>query len=206
MNNDRSVFRKEKILKVEVMAGANISSAITEAINLSKSNGLTVSFEFNEIELEVDQNSTLESVYKTWNDKMEKARIEYEKSPEYAAMQQRTEMNRQNAQRNLDQLASAMDTVDFSNLEQAIPYLSKVINNGDIMGVHFDRAKLDLKLQASGYFKNMNVGQIDPNDKDAVGKWLVGQYMSCGHPAIASHMDKWQEQFIIKEQEQGKTM
>lgn len=44
-------------------------------------------------------------------------------------------------------------------------------------------------LKANGYYKGMNVNSdtyiYDENDKDAFGKFLVGQYISTGHPSIA---------------------
>lgn len=94
MDNNGRVFAREKTLKVEVIGGMDIYVAIAEAINLSKSTGFTVVFEFDEIELEVNPYSTVGTVCGVWNYKRKQARIEYENSPEYAAMHQGTEMSR----------------------------------------------------------------------------------------------------------------
>lgn len=208
MNGNDSVFSKEKEVRVSPMVGIDITTAIKEAIVMSKSHGVKVTFNFNGQEVAVDQSSTVEKAYKDWCDKMKQARIEYEKSPEYAASQRRAEMSRQSAQNNLDRLMSVIDTIDFSNLEQALPFLSQIIKHGDHVGVSYDWRKVNEILTANGYFKNMNCNtetyKIDENDKDAVGKWLVGQYMSCAHPAIGHHMEQWIEKFITPKMEQGK--
>ena len=202
-----SVFYKEDNGKLSVMPGTNVDTAINEAIAMSKSQGITVSFDFNDQEIVVNQNSTLESARKDWADKMEQARIEYEKSPEYAKAQRETELRRQNAQNSLDELMGSIGGIDFSNLEQLLPFLGQLLISGDHVGTTYDRQQVIEILQAHGYSENMNCNSetytLDVNDKEAVGKWIVGQYMSTTYPGIAHQVEKWEQQFIEPQMTEG---
>ena len=65
----KCIWQKIQI-RVTARPGINIATAIQEAIAMSKSQGVEVSFVFNGQEVVVDQNSTLETAYQCWHNKM----------------------------------------------------------------------------------------------------------------------------------------
>lgn len=58
-----SAFSKNRRLQLIPLGGATLNTAISEAIEISKSENMPVSFVFNGQEVVVDKTSTLESVY-----------------------------------------------------------------------------------------------------------------------------------------------
>lgn len=204
-----SVFCREKQLRVIPGINAHITEAIKEAIDISKSSGFEVTFNFNGIDVVVNKNSNFESVYEEYMAKTEQRKIEYLNSPEHKEYQARAQLMKQSSQNNLNSLMASIDRINFSDLEQAIPFLSQIIYNNDYIGVRYDRKLLIQKLRENGYYENMNCEteayKIDRNDKEAVGKWLIGQYMSFEYPALSVYMDEWVKQFVLPEMEQDQT-
>lgn len=94
MKKNDSVFSKEKKLMVTPMIGVDIVLAIQEAVFMSKSKDVIVSFDFNGQEVVVDQNSTVESVYKNWCNKIGQAGMECKRFQEYTDSQEKTDMSR----------------------------------------------------------------------------------------------------------------
>lgn len=200
------MFDYEKKLQLSVMWGADVTSAIKEAINISKTQNVIVSFNFNGVEIVVDQNSTYEETFKDWVIKTEKLRSERERLPEYAEKQRNAELIRQDAQNNLERIMASIDTIDFTNLEQLLPILSQIVTYGNYQGVNYDWQNLNDLLQAGGYYKNMNCDsenyKLDIFDKEATGKWIVGQVMNCGYPTLALMIDTWTQKFVKQPMEE----
>ncbi len=186
-----------KAIAIEDYDGVSRIWAIEESIRVSEAMNRNIKISLQGHNILITPTTTLNEVYKSLDYKLKEAeRFKNE------IKQMELEENQKKRQKIAEGLVNIMDSIDFADLEQAIPYLRNVLEYNGSGDVYIDQTKLAEALEKSGYYKNMNVGKIDPEDKNGRGKWLVGQYMECRHPRILEHMDNWTDQFISKEQQQ----
>lgn len=192
-------------------SGLTIQNAIKAAIEISNAYTTKVTFDFNDVHMEINPNSDFDNKYTEWREKENQHSIEYESSDAGKRLARDIEESKKTAQKNLDNLIGSINTIDFTDLEQVIPFLEKIIDNANTMGTYYDSKKLDDILKVNGYSANMNADteshKLNQDDKDAVGKYLVGQFMNhlmgfVEVPAVATAMEQWEEKFVKPDTEE----
>lgn len=83
---------------IEILAGANINQACSDAVKSAQSDRCNVSFEFNDQTIVATPQSIPEALVKQYHYEMERARAAYEASPEYA--KRKEEYERKEHERN----------------------------------------------------------------------------------------------------------
>lgn len=206
--NDNPIL---KITKMNLMAGTRIERAAQDAIEMANKRDCTVTFNFNDIDVVVGKNHTVEQVVAEWEEKMEARSRVYWASPEGQKAKRDAE-ERANAARKgtvamAAELGMTMNGGGFKSLEDAIRWLAKYSEVAD----HVESGSSDYSAVILGYFEKMghkpnqfanNTGLTSDQWRAQVGRdgelrWLIGQgldgirALGSPHPMIQGFAEKY---------------
>ena len=174
------------------MAGDHISGAAKRAIELSN-DGESVVFNFNDLEIIVNQGDTVESVCSQYDTKSNKRRIEYEKSDEYKKSQEEAVERLRVAQRNMDIFMLELDKCKTH--DEILDWFYITIPLIDHVGVKVDKQIIKDYLITLGYEENGYLNQPKEFylDKSNFANYIVGQIMNCWHPMATNFIEDWRK-------------
>ena len=188
------------MIDLPILAGTDINSAITKAIELVKYKKQQVSFNFNDIDVVVGLHDSRNSVYEQWKTKREQAAETYRNSPEYKAQQIKRNQEIQHNQKVVDDCFNSLENVlSVGSLDMIITWIKLFSECADDIGVKCDYKKLYYIFLSRGYQANENTGL--PQDKykqrEIMGRYIIGQVMSFlkgnspPHPVAVNFADKY---------------
>jgi hypothetical protein len=174
------------------MVGDHISGAAKQAIELSN-DGESVVFNFNDLEIIVNQGDTVESVCLQYDTKSNKRRIEYEKSDEYKKYQDEAVERLRIDQRLIDEYMLKLDKCKTH--DEILDWFYITIPLIDHVGVNVDRQIIKDYLITLGYEENGYTDQPKEfyKDKNNFAHYIVGQIMNCWHPCIMRFIEDYRK-------------
>ena len=184
----------------------SIPTLIAEAIDHSNAIGSKVSIEIYDVEMIVDGNDDPRKIYEDYIVKESLASDERyakemeEKTGEFIRTENYADANV------LKILLDSVDKIDFTDLEQVLRFLSELTVLGHpgelIARNHYNRVKIKDLLRTNGYSETVDIGEAEINDREASGKWLVGQYMTSPNiKHFVPQVNLWFRKFAVTSME-----
>ena len=190
----------EAIHEYDPSAGMHISRACQGLAKAASAKVAAVAMTFNNIRIVAQPNDAPEVLESRWQALGNERRRVYRQSDEYRR-QQRERQER--LQENQKLVSAMMEHRRFETLESTLDWLEKFTPAADDIDVKFSLLELADALTAAGYVKSEFVGdqyrERLERDADAMGRYIVGQVISClehgmpPHPMATTFIERWRK-------------
>ncbi len=91
---------------------------------------------------------------------------------------------------------AALSSLDFDDAGAVLGWLESVLEPADIVGVEYDRARVQRLFAKAGWISGANTGQaFEPENSVNVAGWIVGQWLRCGYPGLGRFISDWRAKF-----------
>lgn len=189
-------------IKLEILGGTSIDSAVMQALQKSYDNKCFVTFIFNGIEMEVDTQIApnvgfVHHYVQMYKDKIKEKNEKWLNSTEgqnYIAQQ---ESNKKKCQKNIDKAMFELSNINWKDTKDILRWCNIIFENW-IVGTEVPREEI---LFA---FAKRNEGEHVPNQytgnayrEDKKGEWIIGQFLAgVKNGAIPEVFASFYEKFI----------
>jgi hypothetical protein len=193
---------RQESQKIEGSIGQHINSFAQQLINeAQKRNGVVIGT-FNDVDLVVDSNLSVDKIVATFEQEMNRKAEEYRNSPEGIKSAQESEMRKQNMQEKATQLVEDLNTLNFSDYESVLEWICNFQEASDYIGVSYDKSKVISTFKDNAFDIGVNTGK-DFNGEDAenFAKYLVGQALDgintvgAPHQIVHKFTNDWKQKF-----------
>lgn len=183
-------------IQIEITAGTHIKSACDTAISTAKLQGREVAFDFNGIKITATPESSsreLENYFHSECDARQKA---YASSPEGIAAKEKCAAEIVQKQSDVDGYTKSLPVVLASNnLAAVVGWLRMFADVADDVAVKINHRRIYRIFEKSGFIANDYVGSnqylnerfFSFNRKNRLGRYLIGQAMSCLKSKMPPH-------------------
>lgn len=178
--------------------GQDIKETIAKAFLFLNDHPTGVYFQFNGIRVEVTSETTPASVFQKWKDDSEESYQAYLRSDESKKRDLERATRANENQRILDQARQEAEILDLTNMDHALSWVNQWYNAADDVDVKWSPSEMQSYLTNSGWKAGDCVGHPDvKTDKVIMGRWLLGQAMSCmnsmmpPHPVFGTFYEKY---------------
>jgi len=185
-------------------AWQHISSFAEILISEAKKRWETVTWIFNDVELEVDPSNNITpddlvaEFHRIWDEKREA----YKNSPEWIKAKQEQESRRINEQNIVNQKIEELATLDFWNNEAVLNWLAWFQDASDHIGVSYDKRQVLQVFQENWFSANENTWKyFDWEDADNFARYVIWQALDWIYSLWAIHqilhkfINEWKEKF-----------
>lgn len=164
----------------EPYAGTTIKRAFADALAMAWKKNRVVRMSFNGLVFKVHKRLSVHHLMNQWKARTHAAHLRYTASPEYKAEKERRRLEIIEKQEVADGLLEKLPNI-INDLDSLMLWIKEFAFVADDIGVRFSSASLYDQLRAAGYKAGENVGRSNEwfNTRERVGRYVVGQVLSC---------------------------
>ena len=194
------VSEQESHIDIDAYAGSNLDVVVKEALTLSQLHGKPVKFNFNGVDLEINESTEPHRIIRQYHNMLEERHNAYLNSPEGKQAELAATIRKQQNNDELNDMLSNFENA-AGHPDTLIEWLGAFSLINDHIGMEWDKQKLIKDLTDLGYKSNDCVGDNHVStDKVIFARWLVGQCISTLESMGAIHpiADKFSKDYKDK--------
>jgi hypothetical protein len=174
-----------KPLQFNPTAGSHIDNAITRALDLASQCNRPVRFRFNGMRLTVNKRLSHRHLLGQWEHSFAASQLAYRRSKRGRDDAAKHAANIARHQATVTALSAALPTV--ASLDGMMAWLNGFTPAADYCGVTFDHHALASEMEKMGFIENEGVGNGVPSTAEAMGRYIVGQAITCLRAGMGPH-------------------
>lgn len=169
-----------------VQAGEHIDTAILHAIQLARTSDNFVSFNFNGVDLIVQENDLQADVRKRFEDEQKRQQQEYQKTDAYA---EKVKQQKERADTTQNKVNTMLNQLGLITTEaELVSWIGDFSAINDHVDVDIAPQFIIEHLETLGYERNDCVNHPDVrHDSTVFARWLIGQALDCLHRGMPVH-------------------
>lgn len=194
-----------KTIIVDALPGDHISTVIKEMVDSVQAGTRyqkAVS-DFNGVRIIATEQDTVESVQKQFERKTKASRKAYRRSTVHKRQKRERKEELKQLNREGKELLQTFKTVDKTNYEALLSWLTAFQPYSDRVGLKLPKYKVLQTLKQYGYQSDENTEEnYNSEDKENAARYLIGQCVSglerprAIHPVLVKFHKEWKEKFV----------
>ena len=193
--------------KYEAGVGQHFASFAKELKEISEKKNEAVVGVFNDVEIEVTKEKTIEEITSEYHEGMAENTKKWEQSEKGKEYKKKLEERKKKAQKELDQLMEEFKTVNRHDYKELLKWIAKVQDYTDNSTLERPIKEIVDALKEANYKANENIGEnFIKGDRENEARYIIGQALSglegvvgAMHPMVATFAEKWLKTYGEKE-------